>query len=100
MSKKMTTKSKPKNQRYPQEYKEEAMKLADRIGAAQAATELGIYASQIYGWRKTKSNSMTQNERESAQSTEIARLKRQLADATEELEILKKAATYFAKNQK
>ncbi len=31
---------------------------------------------------------------------EVAKLKRQLAEQTEDLAILKKAATYFAKNQK
>ena len=33
-------------------------------------------------------------------AAEVARLKRQLAEQAEDLAILKKAATYFAKNQK
>ncbi len=40
------------------------------------------------------------SEKESFLATENTRLKRQLAEQVEELEILKKAATYFAKNQK
>ena len=36
------------------------------------------------------------SEREQQQATEIARLKRQLAERDEELAILQKAATYFA----
>ena len=39
-------------------------------------------------------------ERELEMSTEIARLKRQLAERDEELAILQKAATYFAKRLK
>ena len=33
-------------------------------------------------------------------AAEVAKLRRQLADQAEDLAILKKAATYFAKNQK
>ena len=40
------------------------------------------------------------SKRKSGLATEDARLRRQLAEQAEELEILKKAATYFAKNQK
>ena len=43
---------------------------------------------------------MTTSERENALAIENARLKRLLAEQAEDLEILKKAATYFAKNQK
>ncbi|EFK6140112.1 hypothetical protein ASV66_005041 [Escherichia coli] len=42
----------------------------------------------------------TSPERELEMSTEIARLKRQLAERDEELAILQKAATYFAKRLK
>ena len=42
----------------------------------------------------------TSSERELEMSTEIARLKRQLAERDEELAILQKAATYFAKRLK
>ena len=40
------------------------------------------------------------SERELEMSTEIARLKRQLAERDEELAILQKAATYFANRLK
>ncbi|EGC09781.1 transposase [Escherichia coli E1167] len=45
-------------------------------------------------------NQQTSSERELEMSTEIARLKRQLAERDEELAILQKAATYFAKRLK
>lgn len=41
---------------------------------------------------------MSQREQELA--VEVAKLERQLAEQAEELEIVKKAATYFAKNLK
>jgi transposase len=88
------------NKKYTAEFKSEALKLADRLSVTEAAEKLGIYPSQIYGWRSALNNSRTGVERESLLATENARLKRQLAEQAEELEILKKAATYFAKHQK
>jgi len=43
---------------------------------------------------------VTASERESELAAENARLKRQLAEQAEELAILRKAATYFAKRLK
>ena len=88
------------NKRYTAEFKAEALKLAERLSVAEAAEKLGTYPSQIYSWRSALNNSRTGVERESLLATENARLKRQLAEQAEELEILKKAATYFAKHQK
>ena len=85
---------------YTSEFKVEALKLAERIGVAAAARELNIYDSQIYNWKTAKQKKSTTSQREADLQAEIARLKRQLADQTEDLAILKKAATYFAKNQK
>jgi len=92
----MTT---PKRKRSP-EFKSEAIKLAERISVAKAAVQLSISPSQIYDWRKTMIRDFTDVERDSYLAAENARLKRELAEQKEELEILKKAATYFAKNQK
>jgi transposase len=97
MSKKKEAKT---NKQYTSEFKEEALKLAERIGVALAAEKLGLYPSQIYNWRTAINSKRTSGERESILATENARLKRQLAEQAEELEILKKAATYFAKHQK
>ncbi len=97
----MTKKTVPqKNKKHTEEFKTETLKLAERIGVAAAAKNLGLRASQIYGWRTARKHNSTTGEREALLATENARLKRQLAQQAEELEILKKAATYFAKNQK
>lgn len=98
MSKKATPKT--NNKIHTDEFKEEALKLADRLSVAEAAEKLGIYPSQIYGWRSVLNKHRTSSERESLLAAENARLKRQLAEKAEEFEILKKAATYFAKHQK
>jgi len=82
------------------EFKAEALKLADKIGVSAAARELKLYESQLYNWRSAAQKKSSTSEREAALAAEVARLKRQLAEQTEDLAILKKAATYFAKNQK
>lgn len=86
--------------RYSAEYKAEALALAATVGNKAAALQLGLHESQIYNWRASTRATQERGETEIQQATEIARLKRQLAEQTEELAILKKAAAYFAKNQK
>ncbi|KEP08967.1 transposase [Escherichia coli] len=94
-----STSKKPRKQHSP-EFRSEALKLAERIGVTAAARELSLYESQLYNWRSKQQNQQTSSERELEMSTEIARLKRQLAERDEELAILQKAATYFAKRLK
>jgi transposase len=86
--------------KYSDEFKQEALKLADQIGVNKAAEQLSLQNSQFYEWRKKFRQSMNTSERENALAIENAKLKRLLAEQAEDLEILKKAATYFAKNQK
>ncbi|WP_440866408.1 IS3 family transposase [Symbiopectobacterium purcellii] len=75
------------NNRYPDEFRENALLLAQRIGVAKAASELNLHESQLYAWRKKQQMALSCSEREQQQSVEIVRLKRQLADQAEELAI-------------
>ncbi|KDF13334.1 transposase insE for insertion sequence IS3 [Citrobacter freundii MGH 56] len=99
MTKSVTASKKPRKQHTP-EFRQEALKLAERIGVAAAARELNLCESQLYGCRKKQQQQLTSSERESELAAENARLKRQLAEQAEELAILQKAATYFAKRLK
>ncbi|EHI5881701.1 transposase [Salmonella enterica] len=99
MTKTVSTSKKPRKQHSP-EFRSEALKLAERIGVAAAARELSLYESQLYAWRSKQQQQMTSSERENELAAENARLKRQLAEHAEELAILQKAATYFAKRLK
>lgn len=99
MTKSVSISKKPRKQHTP-EFRNEALKLAERIGVAAAARELSLYESLLYNWRSKQQSQTISSERESEQAAEIARLKRQLAERDEELAILQKAATYFAKRLK
>ncbi|EMG4211594.1 IS3 family transposase [Salmonella enterica] len=89
MTKPASTTKKIRKQHAP-EFRQEALKLAERIGVAAVARELSLYESQLYNWRSKQQNQFSSSEREQEMSAEIARLKRQLAERDEELTILQK----------
>lgn len=82
------------------EYRAEALKLAESIGVTSAAKQLDIHTSQIYAWRIKAKTVQSQSAAEKALLAENAKLKRQLSERNEEVDILKKASAYFAKHQK
>ena len=99
MTNKTGTKKAPRKQ-HSQDFRKEALALAEKIGVSKAAEELGLHSSQLYGWRSKARVKHDQSELEQGLAAENARLKRQLAEQAEELAIVKKAATYFAKSLK
>lgn len=95
------TKGKKKTRtQHSHSFKAEALGLAEKVGVAQAAADLGLSDSQLYDWRQKATLRRSQSDVEQSQAAEIARLKRLLAEQAEELAIVKKAATYFAKSLK
>jgi transposase len=70
-----------------------------RFGASAAAHELGLQLNQLYQWQ-AKAQQQCATAREQAMAEENTRLKRRLAEKSEELEIATKAAVYFAKSLK
>jgi len=90
--------AKRKNKRHTDIFKREALSLSERIGVAKAARQLSLSESLIYSWRKKHGD--LDDEQSSILTDENKRLKRLLAQKEEELAIVKKAATYFAKELK
>jgi transposase len=86
-----------KGKRYTQQFKEEAVKQIVERGysVADVAERLGICTKTLYHWKASKQGS-AQQIKSSHDQTEIARLKAELIRVTEERDILKKAAKYFA----
>jgi transposase len=100
MARRMQAKKTTIRKRYSKEFRDEALALAERLGVAAAAKDLGLHDSQIYGWRAKARAEQNQSETERNQAVEIARLKRKVAEQAEELAVVKKAAAYFAKSLK
>ena len=59
---------------------------------------MGVSYKSLYDWVKRYSKPVKKIEQEDLQSEEIRRLKAELRRVTEERDILKKAAKYFANN--
>lgn len=93
-----------RRQLFSKEFKLEAVRLLDqgKKPAAQLALELGVRRNQLYKWKeqlsgKGESAFRGPGRKPASQEGEVARLKRELAKVTEERDILKKAAAYFAR---
>ena len=89
---------------FSKEFKVEAVRLAEQSNkpVTQIARELGIRPNQIYKWKQqleTKGKTAFCGTGQSTDADdEVIKLRRELAVAKEEIEILKKAAAYFARD--
>lgn len=85
---------------YSVEFKKSSAEFAAASGkaVAQIAQELGVNANTLHGWinkyAQAKSSVVSAEERSLKQ--EVAHLKKENARLTQERDILKKAAAYFA----
>ncbi|CAM4224795.1 hypothetical protein GCM10027287_17420 [Bordetella muralis] len=102
----------PKRQ-YTEEFKAEAARLAGSVGSHEAARRLGILVSTVGNWARRQRASVESDGRLPAAVTEVAtrrpvseleaensRLRRELAEAKQDVEILKKATAYFARGSR
>ncbi len=85
--------------RYTEEFKIAAVKQVAQGGhpASEVAARLGISIHSLYTWTKRYGIPEAERKTVDAQSDEMRRLKAELKRVTEERDILKKAAVYFAK---
>jgi transposase len=102
----MNTTSSPvsrKRRIYPKEFKQSAVRLADQVGAAQAAKDLGVAPAIIRSWRKAEreegADAFRGQGNRTALEAELERLRRENRTLRLEREILKKATEFFAKER-
>lgn len=95
-----------KQSKYSQEFRDTAIELAMKGGkpVAQIAKELGIDKHLLYSWMKTKKeryiaprNAGKPEKQPISAEEELKELRRKNKQLEVEVEILKKAAAYFAK---
>ncbi len=102
----MTEKKVPKRQ-YTEEYKVESARLAHSVGINEAARRLGVPSATLGNWaRRLAANTLVSSgelarampaRSVSELEAENARLRKELASARLDAEILGKATAYFAK---
>lgn len=87
------------SKRYTEEFKVEAVKQVTDRGhsVAEVAARLGVSIHSLYAWRKQYGRSGPAQAAAADQAEELRRIKSELRRVTEERDILKKAAAYFAK---
>ena len=89
---------------YTEEFREEAVRLVleSKSTLARVAEDLGVNTWTLRGWVKRYRESVRASEppRPETLAEENRRLKRELSILRQERDILKKAAAYFAKEQR
>ena len=85
--------------RYPEEFKIEAVKQVTERGhtVADVSSRLGVSSHSLYKWINEARQPAEVRHSQLSQAEELRRLKSELKRVTEERDILKKAAAYFAK---
>ena len=105
----MSKKQRVPSRQYTDEFKVEGVRLAESIGANQAAKRLGIPDSSLWNWlRLHRAGKLKAMRTISGQTTpgvrdleaENERLRRELANTRMDLEIVKKAAAFFAQGSR
>lgn len=91
--------------RYTQEFREEAVKLAEAVGASEASRRLSIPLKSLTNWlRASKAGKLDdvgcQQKPQMELEAELHRVKRELAEVKMERDLLKKFAAYFAKESR
>jgi transposase len=96
----MTNKSKSTKSTYTREFKENAIRLTlfGEKSRAAVARELGIPDWKLRDWVRTAEKGMPQDGSGKSPLDELAALKKENKTLRSEVEILKKASAYFAKN--
>jgi len=90
-----------KQYRFTDEFKQEAVAHVDRGHAvSEVADRLGISTKSLYTWKALFSKPVAVRNSEADPAAELRRVKKELVRVTEERDILKKAATYLARESR
>lgn len=90
------------NKKYDKQFKLDAVRTAmagDRT-IAQVSRDLGVNTQSLYSWVKHYRSEVLEAGVELSPEQELIQLRKEVEELRQEKEILKKAAAYFAKNQR
>lgn len=83
--------------KYSNEFKEEALALAQETSVSNASAKLGVSTKAIYSWRQQRRLSETPDAVTGDLETQNRQLRRELEELRQANTILKKALGFFAK---
>ena len=91
--------------KYEPEFKAEAVRLVRQQGrpVAEVARSLGVHQTSLHTWLRELSvdgSPAARRSHRNAESEVVRRLEKELREAREERDILKKAVAFFAKQRK
>lgn len=93
-----------KNKKYTEEFKKQAVELAERLGStSQAARQLGITDPSIHGWKRKYGKDQFEDNAEridvaESETEELRRLRKEVLDLKKVNHILKQAAAFFSQD--
>lgn len=84
-------------QRFPEEFKTEAVKQITERGhkVSEVAARLGVSQRSLYQWIKARRTHLGERQAQLLQTDELRRLKAELSRVTEERDILKRGLFVF-----
>lgn len=95
-----------KRKKYTEEFKKEAIRLLESRGErtiADVAAGLGIADNLLHSWRQRYGSAVEEARKQRGGETpeeELKRLRRELADARQERDLLKKSIAFFVKDSR
>ena len=97
------SRSRMPHRRYTEEYKLEAVRLAQEVGVTEAARRLDMPMTSIQNWMKSgrpHARMQGNGKKVTSEQAELSRLRQEVASLKVDNEILRKAAAYFAKGSR
>lgn len=89
------------DQKYDDNFKTQAVRLAEELGPSRAARQLGLTLSILQYWRKVHhvKKKVSKEEQAKLDHEELLRLRKENAEQKQVILILKKAAAFFSNDQ-
>ena len=90
-------KRKKERRKYVLEFKQDAIKLAEKIGISNAANKLDIPLNNLQRWKSQKNLPIEKSQDILKLQMEVKKLKKELSEEKAVVDFLKKATAFFSK---
>lgn len=95
----METTEKKKSRKYTEEFKKQALQLAQDLGSlTKAAKQLGVAHANLHNWKLQKEAGVSSSAEASGQMEELKRLRKENAELKKVNYILKAASAIFTRD--